>query len=86
MSGLDDLDDELLELAGDVQPGEEEEHTKSYDDLGNLHRGSSSPASGLTATKTVPKSSPHRDTSRHSGPRSVTPRRRKDDSEEEGEA
>ena len=86
MSGLDDLDDELLELAGGAQSGEDEEQAKGQDGLGNSRRSSPSPAPGASASKSATKASPHHDASRNSRPRSVTPRRRKDESEEEGEA
>jgi hypothetical protein len=86
MSALDDLDDELLELAGGAQSGDEEGQTKEQDSLGNSRRNSPSPAPGASGSKSTAKVSPHRDTSRNSRPRSATPRRRKDESEEEGEA
>jgi hypothetical protein len=81
MSGLDDLDDELLELAGGVQSGGEEEQHKRQDSRDNSARGSLSPT---PPARTSGKISPRRD--RKSTPHSDSFQRRKDESEEEGEA
>lgn len=82
MSGLDDLDDELLELAGGVQSGGEERQKKRQDSRDSSSRGSFSPTP--PANTTSDKTSPRHD--RKSTPHFESFHRRKDDSEEEGEA
>jgi RNA polymerase-associated protein RTF1 len=81
MSGLDDLDDELLELAGGVQSGGEAEQNKRQDSRDSSSRGSFSPT---PPARTSDKASLRRD--RKSTPHSDSFQRRKDESEEEGEA